>query len=287
MTTDPTKPSDGTTGHEWDGIKEWNNPLPRWWLWILYASIAVSIVYVILYPAFPGLTQATAGTLGYSTRGELRREMAAVEAGRADTLKQLAATPLAELPGNPELMRFAVQKGKSAFKVNCVQCHGSGAAGFKGYPNLNDDDWLWGGDMASIHTTLVHGIRYPYDEETRQSAMPAFGRDELLTPAQIGQTVEYVRQISRQEHDARKAAAGAAIYVEQCALCHGPDGRGNKELGAPNLTDAIWLYGGDREALTHTIVNARNGVMPGWQQRLDPATITALAAYVHSLGGGE
>ena len=285
--SDHKTPSDGTTGHEWDGIKEWNNPLPRWWLYILYATIVFSIVYVVLYPALPGITGATAGTLRYNSRRELMAEMAAVDASRAATLQKLVATPINELPNNPELMRFAVQKGKAAFKVNCVQCHGSGAAGLKGYPNLNDDDWLWGGNMETIHTTLVHGIRYPYDEETRQSAMPAFGRDELLTPAQIDQSVEYVRKISRQEHDAKKAAAGSAIFAEQCALCHGADGRGNKELGAPNLTDAIWLYGGDRAALTHTIVNARNGVMPGWQQRLDPATITALTAYVHSLGGGE
>jgi len=287
MSTDRKMPDDGTTGHEWDGIREWNNPLPRWWLWILYATIAFSIVYMVLYPALPGLTGASAGTLRYNSRRQLEAEMAAIEASRAETLKQLTATPLADLPKNSELMRFAVQKGKSAFKVNCVQCHGSGAAGLRGYPNLNDDDWLWGGDMASIHTTLLHGIRYPSDEETRQSAMPAFGRDELLTPAQIDQVVEHVRRISRQEHDAKRAAAGAAIFAEQCALCHGSDGRGNRELGAPNLTDAIWLYGGDREALHYTVTNARNGVMPGWGQRLDPATVTALAAYVHSLGGGE
>jgi cytochrome c oxidase cbb3-type subunit 3 len=184
-------------------------------------------------------------------------------------------------------MRLAVEGGRSAFKVHCVQCHGSGAAGGAGYPNLNDDDWLWGGDMETIHATIVHGIRAPGYDETRISQMPAFGREELLDRAQVAAVVEHVLAISGQQHDAGKAAQGAAIFAEQCASCHGPEGKGDRSVGAPNLTDGIWLYGGNREAIFATVWNARNGVMPGWSQRLDEVTIRKLAAYVHSLGGGE
>ncbi len=276
-----------TTGHEWDGIEEYNNPLPRWWLFILVATIVWAVVFTIAYPAWPGLNASTGGALGWSSRGRLADQMAAVEASRAESLRRIAETPITELPANPELMRLAVAGGASAFKVHCVQCHGAGAAGGPGYPNLNDDDWLWGGDMESLYVTLQHGIRAPGYDETRISQMPAFGRDGLLDRAQVRDVVEHVRAISGQEHDARRAVRGAAIFAEQCASCHGDEGRGNRDLGAPNLTDAIWLYGGDRESLTNTIWSARNGVMPGWSQRLDDVTIRKLAAYVHSLGGGE
>ncbi|WP_194744127.1 cytochrome-c oxidase, cbb3-type subunit III [Thermaurantiacus tibetensis] len=285
---DPSVPPGGveTTGHEWDGIEEYNNPLPRWWLVILMATIVWGIAFSIAYPAWPGFNASNGGLLGWSSRGRLEAQMAAVEAARAEAWQRIAALPLAELPQNPELMRLAVAGGASAFKVHCVQCHGSGGAGGPGYPNLNDDDWLWGGDIESLYQTIAHGIRAPGYDETRISQMPAFGRDGLLDKAQVAQVVEHVRALSGQEHDARKAAAGAAIFAEQCASCHGPEGKGNRELGAPNLTDAIWLYGGDRASLFQTIWNARNGVMPGWSQRLDDVTIRKLAAYVHSLGGG-
>jgi cytochrome c oxidase cbb3-type subunit 3 len=194
----------------------------------------------------------------------------------------IAALPIEQLPANPRLLSAAVEGGRAAFKVNCVQCHGSGGAGSKGYPNLIDDDWLWGGDLATIQTTLVHGIRQPGDDDTRFSQMPAFA--DILSRAQIGQVVAHVRAISGQ---GKANAAGAALFAENCASCHGADGKGNREMGAPNLTDAIWLYGGDAASLRQTITRARYGVMPAWNTRLDPATIKMLAAYVHSLGGGE
>ena len=290
MTDHHKKPEEGgvgTTGHEWDGIREYNNPLPRWWLWTFYATIVWAIGYAILYPSWPGLRDATSGVLGWSSRGELAGEMLSVQKARADVVSRIEATPVEKLADDPQLMRFAVEGGKSAFKVYCVQCHGTGAAGGKGYPNLNDDDWLWGGDMTAIHTTLMHGIRSPDDETTRMSQMPAFGRDGMLQPAQIDDVVEHVRRISGQSFDAAMAKRGAATFGEQCASCHGADGKGNRDMGAPNLTDAIWLYGGDRDALVRTIYGPRYGVMPAWQKRLDPATVKQLAAYVHSLGGGE
>lgn len=169
-----------TTGHEWDGIKELNNPLPRWWLYTFYACIVFAIGYAVYYPAIPLIEGATQGISGTTTRGELHQEMAEVEAGRADMLEQIRGMDVGEIQANPELARFAAAGGASAFKVYCSQCHGSGAQGAAGYPNLNDDDWLWGGSIDQIAATIRHGVRYEADGDTRYSEMPAFGRDQLL-----------------------------------------------------------------------------------------------------------
>lgn len=281
-----------TVGHEWDGIEELNNPLPRWWLWTFYATVLFSLVYCVLYPAWPMLTRGTAGTLAWTSRGALAAELKAADQSKAAVRAALAATPVEALASDPKLLRAAIDGGRAAFKVNCVQCHGAGAAGGPighggGYPNLNDDDWLWGGDLATIHQTLQHGIRQPGDEATRMSQMPAFGRDGILTPAQVQDVVSHVRAISGQEPATASAQRGATIFAQNCAVCHGANGEGSRAVGAPKLTDAIWLYGGDRRTLTETVTNARYGVMPAWGQRLDPVTVKMLAAYVHSLGGGE
>lgn len=276
-----------TVGHEWDGIEELNTPLPRWWLWTFYATVIWGIAYTVFYPAWPMLSSATAGTLGWSSRGQLQAEMAAEAQRRAPIVSAIAATDIDALPANAELMQAAVEGGRAAFRVHCVQCHGTGAAGSPGYPNLNDDDWVWGGDIGAIHYSIVHGIRNPDHAETRMSMMPAFGRDGILTSAQVQDVVSHVRVISGQEPASPSAANGAALYAANCAVCHGPAGAGDRALGAPRLDDGIWLYGGSREALTATISNARQGVMPRWGHRLDEATVKMLAAYVHSLGGGE
>ena len=276
-----------TVGHSWDGIEELDTPMPRWWLLTFFACIVFAIVYAIAFPAIPLANRATPGLLGWSSHGDLAADLAAEAARQAPVKLALAKLPIDQLPGNPDLLRAAERGGRSAFKVHCVQCHGAGAAGSKGYPNLNDDDWLWGGDLATIQTTLVNGIRQPGNDDTRQSQMPAFGRDEILQPAEIRDVVAHVRVISNQDKPSAAAARGAALFEANCSVCHGPAGTGNRELGAPNLTDAIWLYGGDRAALITTVTNARGGVMPAWGQRLDPVTIKMLAAYVHSLGGGE
>ena len=276
-----------TVGHEWDGIEELNTPLPRWWLWTFYITIAWSAVYVVLYPAWPLVNRATDGVLGWSSRGQLERQLAAERERRAPLMAALARTPIEQLPNDPTLMQAAVEGGRAAFRVNCVACHGSGGAGFAGYPNLNDDDWLWGGDLASIHHSVEHGIRQPGHDQTRFSQMPAFGRDGILDARQIDQLVAYVRVISGQQKPNAAARQGAALFAQNCAACHAADGTGNRELGAPNLADAIWLYGGDAETIRATIANSRNGVMPNWGTRLDPVTVKMLAAYVHSLGGGE
>ena len=276
-----------TVGHEWDGIEELNTPLPRWWLWTFYITIVWAIIYTIFFPAWPMVITATQGVLGWASRGQLAQEMAANADRMAPVHQAIAATDIQKLPGSPRLWQAAVEGGRAAYKVHCVQCHGSGAAGSKGYPNLNDDEWIWGGDIETIEYTIMHGIRNPDHDETRMSQMPAFGRDDMLTPAQIEDVAAYVRTVSRQQPASRSSARGAELFTANCAVCHGDDAKGNRELGAPNLTDAIWLYGSDRETIVATIANSRNGVMPRWGAKLGPTNVKMLAAYVHSLGGGE
>lgn len=274
-------------GHEWDGIEELDTPLPRWWLIILYASIIWGIAYTIAYPAWPLVNSATEGVLGYSSRAELAEDMAAVEIQRAPLREAIVAISIEDLSADDQLMQTAIQGGRSAFVVHCVQCHGSGAAGSAGYPNLNDDDWLWGGDMAAIEYTLVHGIRNPDHDETRLSQMPAFGRDGIFNDRQIDDVVSYVRTLNGAEELSTASERGATLYTANCAVCHGADGTGDRTQGAPNLRDAIWLYGRDRAGITETVANSRYGVMPRWGERLDPVTIRMLTAYIWSLGGGE
>jgi cytochrome c oxidase cbb3-type subunit 3 len=276
-----------TVGHEWDGIEELDTPMPRWWLWTFYLCILFSIGYVIAYPAWPLLTKGTEGMLGWSSRGQLQSEMDAAQKDRSALLARMAPLPIERLPDDPKLMQAAIAGGRAAFKVNCVQCHGSGAAGSKGYPNLNDDEWLWGGDLRAIEFTITHGIRQPGVEQTRFSQMPAFGRDALLDAGQIDDVVSHVRAVSGKEKPSAASARGAAVFAANCATCHGNDAKGLRQFGAPNLTDAIWLYGSSREDVAQSVHSPRNGAMPAWGGRLDPVTIKMLAAYVHSLGGGE
>jgi len=276
-----------TVGHEWDGIEELNNPLPRWWVLTFYACILFAIAYVVIYPAIPGRHKASDGLWKWSSRGALASEVAAADKARGPVMAALAATPIEALPANPDLMEKAVAGGKAAFRVNCVQCHGAGAAGSKGYPNLNDDDWLWGGDLKTIETTITHGIRFAGDDQTRQSQMPSFGHDGILSPEQVGDVATYVRSLSGEENRSAATQRGAAIFAANCAVCHGPEGKGGRQVGAPNLADHIWLYGGNQADVVASVTNAHAGVMPAWGHRLDPVTIKMLAAYVHSLGGGE
>ena len=276
-----------TVGHEWDGIEELDTPMPRWWLWSLYATIIFAIGYMVLYPAWPLIDHATAGIWGWSSRAEFEKEMKTESDHKRPIELALSQIPIERLPQDGKLLNAAVQGGASAFRVSCTQCHGSGAAGGKGYANLNDDDWLWGGDLKTIQQTIEHGIRDPGDKQTRMSQMPAFGRDGILPAPQIDDVASYVRTLSRLERPSAASVRGAPLFATNCSACHGPAGTGNRSLGAPNLTDRIWLYGGDKETVVETITNARYGIMPAWEQRFDPVTIKMLAAYVHSLGGGE
>jgi cytochrome c oxidase cbb3-type subunit 3 len=277
-----------TTGHEWDGIREYNKPLPRWWLYTFYACIVWGIGYSIAYPAWPMINSATAGVLGYSTRAEVAREIARVETSNAEINTQLASVDLTEITTNDTLHRYAQNAGEAVFNTWCIQCHQTNGKGAKGYPALLDDDWLWGGTMQDIYTTVSVGIRQTSDTDwLRQSEMPAFGRDALLDEPDIAAVVNYVMSLSGTPADGALVDAGATVFADNCASCHGDSGQGDRALGAPNIRDAIWLYGGDYETLVETVTNSRMGRMPAWTERLSEAEIRAVTAYVHGLGGGE
>lgn len=273
-----------TTGHEWDGLKELNNPAPRWWLWVFYACCLWSVGYWVVYPAWPTPGGATKGAAGWTQFEKLEREQAEIAQRQAVYMEKFNGAPFAQIMNDEELYAFATAGGGAAFKDNCATCHGTGGAGGKGYPNLNDDDWLWGGTVEDIYQTMLYGIRSAHDE-TRLSMMPSFGRDGLMTREDIKTVVSYVTALSP---DADMTAhPGHEVFQKNCASCHGPDAKGGRTFGAPNLTDGIWLYGGTADAVYSTVYNGRNGMMPFWQGRLDDNTLRQLAVYVHSLGGGE
>ena len=289
MAKKPTQNNDvGTTGHSWDGIEELNTPLPRWWLWTFYATIVWGLYYVAAYPAWPLINGATQGFLGFSTRAEVAADIAEFEAKQAPMNDKLASVELTAIADDAELLGYANSAGAAVFKTWCAQCHGSGAAGAVGYPNLVDDDWLWGGDIESIHTTITVGVRQPTDEDyLRQSEMPAFGRDELREDGQIDEVVNFVMSLSGDAQDATLVEAGAVVYEENCAACHGDEGKGDIDQGAPNLADAIWLYGDSYDAIRESVYYARYGAMPAWNPRLSEAEIRAVSTFVHTRGGGQ
>ncbi len=275
-----------TTGHEWDGIKELDTPMPRWWLGLFWATIVWAIGYWIVYPAWPGISSYTHGLLDHSQRDRVTADVASLKAARADREKALGRASLSDIQTNPDLLQFAMAAGKTAFGDNCAGCHGAGGQGAPGYPNLNDDVWLWGGKLGDIEHTITVGVRST-SPQTRQSEMPGFGRDGILKPAQIDDLVEYVVHVSDRSADAGAVRRATPLFADNCAACHGPAGRGNRTMGAPNLTDNEWEYGSTRDAIKDQIWNGHGGVMPTWGGRLSPEEIKALAVYVHSLGGGE
>lgn len=277
-----------TTGHSWDGIEELNSPLPRWWLWTFYATIVWGLLYTVAYPAWPMISGATPGLLGFSTRAQVAEDIARVEMANAPLNEKLEAIELAALSQDQALHGYAVNAGDALFATYCSQCHGSGAAGVQasGYPNLLDNDWLWGGSIEEIAYTVRHGIRNEDDYDARWSEMPAFG--ELLEAGDISAVSNYVMTLAgREPNDPTLVAKGAEVFDMECSSCHGVGGEGDRSLGAPTLNDAIWLYGGSYEAITETVTNARFGVMPNWSARLSEAEVRSVAAYVHQLGGGE
>ena len=274
-----------TTGHEWDGIKELNTPAPRWWLMTWLVTCIWGFGYMFFYPAWPTLSGdgergGTVGSLEWTQYKELSESQGEIRARKAAYLGRFDAASFDEIMTNDELYAFAVAGGKSAFKDNCATCHGTGGAGASGYPNLNDDDWLWGGDKDSIYHTIKYGIRSPHDE-TRFSEMPAF--DEMLAPDEVRKIASYVVAMK----DGVADHAGKQLFDDNCSTCHMESGEGMRELGAPNLVDAIWFYGSGEGEIASQIRNPKHGMMPAWTDRLDDSTIRLLTVYVHSLGGGE
>jgi cytochrome c oxidase cbb3-type subunit 3 len=276
-----------TTGHEWDGIRELNTPLPRWWLWLFYATIVWSVGYWIVYPSWPLVSSYTVGVFNWHSREAIIADLDVLKAQRGPMVERLRAASLQEIAADEKLSEFAVAQGRPAFLENCAPCHGSGGGGAKGYPNLIDDEWLWGGKPDDIALTIRDGIRTPISKE-RPGSMPAFGRDGILKRPEIEAVADYVRSLAGLALTAGSdLTLGKKVLAETCAACHGDDGKGKRDIGAPNLTDAIWLYGPDRAAIIDGLWNGRGGVMPSWRERLDESTIKALTIYVHTLSGGE
>lgn len=275
-----------TTGHEWDGIKELNNPLPRWWLLVLYATVIYGLGYTVFYPAWPSLSSYTKGMLGYNSHADYYTEAAAAAEAKKQFTDRIAQMSVADIEKDPQLLEFSLAGGKAVFNENCAQCHGVGGQGQKGFPVLADDNWLWGGQLADIEQTVRHGIRSE-DPDARQSQMPRFGVDAVLDAAAINDVAEYVVSLSGGEADAAAKDRGAKVFAENCVACHGETGAGNKDLGAPSLTSNIWQFTGDKAGFVAQVTNPRHGVMPAWQGRLNDDLIKMVTVYVHSLGGGQ
>ena len=262
--SDQDEEENKTTGHVYDGIEEYDNPLPRWWFIMFIVTFVYAGVYLLVYPglgSWPGL-------FGWTSVKELRGHQQQADARYADTFGTYANTPIEELAQNPDAMKM----GLRLFSNNCAVCHGADGGGNYGFPNLTDHDWLYGGTPEKIKETITLG---------RKGAMPAWGA--LMGETGVVNVSEYVLQMSGQEHDAAKAELGAKLFNQNCVACHGVDGKGNQALGAPNLTDDIWLYGGEPQDIRATLRNGRNGVMPAQQELLKADRIHLLAAYVYSL----
>ncbi|MFO1074589.1 MAG: cytochrome-c oxidase, cbb3-type subunit III [Geminicoccaceae bacterium] len=275
-----------TTGHEWDGIRELNNPLPRWWVYVFYVCILISVVWWVLFPSWPWSNGHLPGILGSNQRLDLDRRMALAREAQAKWLDQIKAGDTATIAASPELLQFAIAGGGQVFRDNCAPCHGLGGAGQGRFPTLADDDWLWGGSLDAIETTVRHGIRNG-TADAHDSAMPAFGADGLLNAKQIADVTQFVLKLTNRATDPAAAERGAGVFAENCASCHGDEGGGSQEMGAPALNDAIWLYGGNAADITAQINRPQMGVMPYWQGRLDDDQIKMVTVYVHSLGGGQ
>jgi cytochrome c oxidase cbb3-type subunit 3 len=275
-----------TTGHEWDGIKELNTPLPRWWLVVFYGCIAWAFAYWLFMPSWPLLNGYTHGILNHSQREDVAVAVGALKTQRHASESRLAKASLQQIQNDADLQQFAMAEGRSLFGDNCAPCHGSGGQGAHGYPNLNDDVWLWGGKLEDIQHTITVGVRST-SPDTRQSQMPAFGHDKILNDAQIDDLTAYVISISGRPADAAAVKRATKLFADNCAACHGANGHGDRSMGAPNLTDGDWLYGSTSADIRDQIWNGHGGVMPTWAGRLTPEEIKSLAVYVHSLGGGE
>ena len=275
-----------TTGHVWDGIRELNTPLPKWWLYVFIATVIWALGWFLLYPSIPYGSGYWHGLLGYSSRGDAMSGLAASHEQHKDAMDKIAKMPIADIARDPKLMETAITAGRITFANNCQPCHGPNGAGRVGYPALGDDVWLWGGKLADIETTLTHGIRSS-DPDARQSQMPAFGADGTLKPDQVEAVADYVGVWWGVVPASTDTKAGAQIYAENCVACHGEKGEGNRDAGGPPLNAKVHLYDGSRAFIVSQVNKPQQGVMPNWNTRLDPATIKSVALFVHSLGGGE
>jgi len=275
-----------TTGHEWDGIEELDTPLPKWWLYVLYACIAWSLVYFVLYPSWPGLSGYYKGLLGWDSRTEVAARIDEAKRAQSRYLDRIRMLSTDDITKDPDLLSFALAGGRAAFADNCVPCHAAGGAGRTGFPSLADDLWIWGGKLADIEKTIRFGIRSGHDS-ARAGLMPNFGADGVLKGPQIDDVAEYILAFTGRSKDKAAADRGAKVFADNCVACHGEKGTGNPELGAPPLNTRIWLYGGAKADIVGQVTKPQHGMMPAWAGRLDDDTIKMLTLYVHSLGGGK
>ncbi|OEY67185.1 cytochrome-c oxidase, cbb3-type subunit III [Marinobacter sp. X15-166B] len=255
-----------TTGHSFDGIEEYDNPLPKWWFYLFVSTVIFSLAYLALYPGLGNFK----GLLGWTQYNQWEREVELADAKYGELYAQFGNTPIVELARNED----ALQMGQRLFANNCAVCHGSAGRGSVGFPNLTDDDWLYGGDPDSIVHSITKG---------REGVMPAKGLMPNMTATQVDQVVNYVLGYSGRARDADAAEKGAAVFAQACAACHGADGTGMQAMGAPNLTDDIWLYGSTYERIEETVLYGRHNKMPAQEDRLSADQIHILAAYVYSL----
>ena len=254
-----------TMGHVWDGdLEELNNPLPRWWLNLFYITLIFGVVYLVLYPGLGTFS----GVLGWTQTGQYQQEVQAANASFGPLYEKYRAQDLATVAANPEARKI----GERLFAIYCTGCHGSDARGARGFPNLRDTDWLYGGTPEAIEASILHG---------RTGVMPAWGT--ILGPEGVSQVTQYVLSLSKQTLEQQVAAAGQEKFAQLCAGCHLPTGTGNPALGAPNLTDNIWLYGGTPAAIAQSVGTGRSGRMPAHAEFLGEAKVHLLAAYVFSL----
>jgi len=275
-----------TTGHDWDGVKELNTPLPNWWVIVFAACVVIAAIQCLLYPSFPGVTGYFHGLLGYSQRTAVDRAVAEVQAQRAEAMNQIATASFEDIRKDPQLMAVAMAAGRIIFADNCQPCHGAGGGGQHGFPALAAGAWIWGGTLPVLQQTITYGIRSG-DPKARSSQMLRFGAFGILKPEQIQQVADYVMTLYGKGEDGKDVSAGKAIFAANCAVCHGAEGQGNRTIGAPRLASRVHLYGDARETVVAQVTDPRMGVMPNWNARLNTGQIKAVALYVHALGGGE
>jgi len=256
-------------GHVWDeNLAEYNNPLPRWWLYLFWITLVFAAVYLVMYPGFGN----SKGVLGWSAVGQYETEMRNAEARYAPIFAKYQGMDIAAVAADPE----ATGAGKRLFVTYCAQCHGADARGAKGFPNLSDTAWNWGGEPDTIKTTITGG---------RMGMMPPFG--PALGGEGVKDVANYVRSLSGLAHDSLRAQRGAELFQQNCVACHGPEAKGTAAMGAPNLTDGDWLYGSSEATITETVSNGRTNRMPGFGEFLGEAKVHLLASYVYGLSNNK
>jgi cytochrome c oxidase cbb3-type subunit 3 len=279
-----------TTGHEWNGIKELNTPVPRVVYVFFIAAATFSLIYWLLFPAFPLGETYTKGLLGTDQRANVAESLKEAARDREGWTKRIETESYQAIQADPGLMAIVRQTGRTLFGDNCAACHGLSAKGNKGYPNLTSASWLWGGDPETIAETIRVGINSAHPS-TRVAQMLAFGRDQVLPRTDVDNVVAYVQTLSdpaaAKSLDPQRLEAGKAAFAANCAVCHGDDGKGKADVGAPDLTDRHWIYGGDPQSIFTTVWSGRQGHMPTWENRLDPVERKILALYLVDLRSRE